>query len=95
MFPKEYGCFPHGNGFSWDKCVGLLPKEMLCSPSLQENKVFLLGKLVKKHPKWPLFDLTKVSSWISHFDMATLTESFWWFFLLDFLLSLIYDFILE
>jgi hypothetical protein len=28
---------------------------------------FFIGKLVKRYPKWPLSDLMKVPSWISHF----------------------------
>jgi hypothetical protein len=36
-------------------------------PTLQEEKVFLLEKLVKGYPKWPLSNLTKVPSLTNHF----------------------------
>lgn len=53
-------------------CVGVLVNfpflHNLVYKHYKKKRVFLLGKLVKSYPKWPLFDLTKVSSWTSHFQ---------------------------
>jgi hypothetical protein len=42
----------------------------------KKTRFFLLGKLVKRYPKWPLSNLSKVSSWTScfrhgHFDWTS------------------------
>ncbi len=53
-------------------------------------RFFLLGKLVKRYPKWPLSNLMKVPSWTSRFDMATLIRSFRWSFWLVFVTKFFY-----
>ncbi len=96
MFPKEYGCFPHGNGFSWDKCVGLLPKEILCSPPLQEHKVFFTRKIGQKAPQMaPIwFDegvILDKSFRHGHFDRVFLVVFFIGFFTIFFTNQLKFD----
>jgi hypothetical protein len=46
-------------------------------PTLQENKVFFPEKNVKRYPKWPMFDLTKVPLGQVVLDLTILIKSFW------------------
>ncbi len=82
--PRNMVVFPMGMVFLGTNVQGYLQKKCCVPHHYKRIRFFLLGKLVKRHPKWPLSNLTKVSSWTSCFDMATLTKSFYWYFLMEF-----------